>query len=59
MLADNILGGKVDITPDHLQGGVSQNLLQREDVSSIEQVVGGECVAAEVRMQPGDSGPST
>ena len=50
MLADNILGGKVDITPDHLQAGVSQNLLEGEDVPSVHEVVGGEGMSAEMSV---------
>ncbi len=46
MLPDNILRGKVDITSNHLQAGVSENLLEGEDIASVHQIVGGEGVPA-------------
>jgi len=50
MLANNKLRGQSDVTSNHLQAGVPQNLLEGEDVSSIHQIVGGEGVPAEMSM---------
>ena len=50
MLCSHLRAGKVQIMFYHLQGGMSQYLLQREYVSTIHKVVYSERITAKMSM---------
>ena len=57
MLSSYLCPSKVKVMVYHLQCGMTEDFLEREYVPAIEQIVDGECVAAQVRMQPMNTRP--
>lgn len=50
VLRSDLGTGEMEVVVHHLQGGVTEDFPQGEDVAAVEQVVYGKSVAAEVRM---------
>ena len=48
VLGGNLRTREVKVMIHHLEGGMPKNLFQTEDVTSVQQVVGGKGVTAKV-----------
>ena len=51
VLSCNLGAREVQVVIYHLQGGVAENLPEREGIATIENVIYGESMPAQVRMQ--------
>ena len=56
MLDRYLTGCKRHLATHHFQCGMSQDLLQREHIATVNQVIGGKGVPAEMRVQPFHAG---
>ncbi len=51
VLVGDLRASEVQIVVDHVQGTVAEYLSQGEDITTIQQVIDGEGMPAQVRMQ--------